>query len=141
MTEEMTGRRWHVVIENPDDGAARAQMEALEAEGLSVRRCGGPDATGDLGCPVLREERCPLIEAADVVVHDLDLDDPEHRRVLTGLRVTHPEVPVVLEVPQSTARQHADVLQGVAVVYPYDMDRLVQAVIAAASSRSAAPSA
>jgi hypothetical protein len=69
-----------------------------------------------------------MVDAADVVVHDLDLDKPEHRAVLRTLRRVHSDTPIVLELPRSTARDYATLVEGCHVIYPYDMERFVRAV-------------
>jgi DNA-binding NarL/FixJ family response regulator len=70
-----------------------------------------------------------------VVIHDLDLDELQAREVLRTLRCTHPDIPVVLELPAATARRHAALLHGCRVLYPFDTDRLVEAVTDAVSAR------
>jgi hypothetical protein len=123
-----------VVIEGTDQAVVAAQCAELEAAGLTVSICGGPDALPGRVCPLVGGKSCPMVDAADVVVHDLDLDKAEHRAVLRTLRRVHSDTPVVLELPQSTARDHAVLLDGCHVIYPYDMDRFVQAVVDAAHS-------
>jgi DNA-binding NtrC family response regulator len=67
-------------------------------------------------------------------VHDLDLDNPAHQETLRALRRAYPHMPVVLELAEATAREHAALLTGCHVIYPFDMDRLVQAVIDAVTT-------
>ena len=117
-----------VVIEGTNRDAAAAQLAALEQAGFSVTTCGGPDALPGGVCPLVGGDPCPWVDAADVIVHDLSLDKPAYREILQELRRTHPDTPVVLEIPEATARHHASLLEGCHVVYPYDMDRFVQAV-------------
>jgi DNA-binding NtrC family response regulator len=124
-----------VVIESANRDAAIAQLAALEGAGYSVTHCGGPDAIRGRVCPLVTGEPCPWVDAADVVVHDLDLDRPEHREILRTLRRTHPDTPIVLELPEATARQHACLLASCRVIFPFDMDRFVQAVADAVQAR------
>lgn len=126
-----TTRKTHVVLECADPKAVDARRAALEAAGFSVTVCPGPDASRRRMCPLRADEPCPWVDAADVVVHDLDLDIPEHRAVLRALRRTHPGTPIVLELPEQVATRHADVLRDCHVVYPFDMDRFVKAVAGA----------
>lgn len=136
MAMETLRRGWRVVVENADRIAAVDQMAALEDAGLSAVSCGGPDALPSGVCPVVEGGRCPWVEAANVVLHDLDLDNATDREVLQALRRSYPDVPIVLEIPEETAVKHATLLEGCHVVYPFDMDKLVRAVIdAAAGSR------
>ena len=123
-----------VVIEGTDRAVVAAQHAALEAAGFSVSMCGGPDALPGRVCPLVGGTSCPMVDAADVVVHDLDLDRAEHRAVLRTLRRVHAATPIVLELPQSTARDHAALVEGCHVIYPFDMDRFVQAVVEAVAS-------
>lgn len=117
-----------VLLEGKDPGRVAAQKAALEEAGFSVTVCGGPKWLPRNSCPLAMGERCPWVEATDVVVHDLDLDDLADRTVLRALRRRHPAIPVVLELPEETAREHASLLEGCRVIHPYDMDRLVGAV-------------
>lgn len=132
MRSTMTDAR--VVVENRRRAAAVAQTAALEGAGFSVTHCGGPPTLPGGQCPLVADGWCPWIETADVVVHDLDLDTPEDRAVLRTLQDRRRDTPVVLELPAGTAREHASLLQGCHVVYPFDMDRLVDAVSAALPS-------
>ncbi len=121
----------HVVIEGSNPATTDAQRSALEAAGFSVTVCPGPDAERRRTCALVIDEPCPWVDAADVVVHDLDPDKDAHRKVLRALRRTHPEMPIVVEVPERTATRHASLLDGCHVIYPFGMDRLVAAVAAA----------
>jgi CheY-like chemotaxis protein len=138
LTSAVVARTWHVVIENADRASALAQTAALDRAGFSVVSCGGPDALPGGVCPVVDGDGCPWIEAADVVLYDLDLDVAKDHEVLQALRRAYPAVPVVLEVPEATACEHAALLEDCHVIYPFDMDHLVQAVTDAAAARSAA---
>lgn len=129
-----TTDRASVVIESARRSTATAQLAALEGGGFSVTHCGGPPALPRTGCPLTAGQPCRMLDTADVVVHDLDLDDPDSRAVLRELHRTHPDVPVVLEIPKGTAREHAAVLAGCYVVFPFDMSRLVAAVADAVDS-------
>jgi hypothetical protein len=129
MATETASRQGRVVIENAERALGVAQMAALEGAGLSVTTCGGPDALPGGECPVVERGSCSWVDAADVVVHDLDPDDPKHREVLAALRRAYPDVPVVLELPEDTAREHAALLEGCHVIHPFGMEQFVQAVL------------
>lgn len=121
-----------VLIENGNARARTAQAELLRDRGFVVFECGGPDPLGD-GCPLLQGEVCDLVEGADLVLHDLDLDDPQHASVFDQLRARYPDLPVVLELQTSKIRRHANRLAGCTVIAPFDADHLVHAIEDAAS--------
>lgn len=123
----------HVVIENRDDGAAAAQAAALESAGFVTSRCTGPDHD-ERNCPVLSGDPCDLIEAADVVLHDLDLDHPVDREILAGLQRERPGLPIVIETATTVARQDRGELRRCIVVTPYSMEHLAAAVAEALST-------
>lgn len=122
-----------VVIEHTDPDEAHAQQEALRAAGAAVNVCQGAMALPDQTCPVLGGRGCSLIEEADVVLHDLDIEDPGDREVLRSVREAYPQVPIVVEAPLDLAREHAETLEGVTVSPPFDMDALVRTVTDAAA--------
>ncbi len=118
-----------VVIESRDSASAAATASTLQARGYDSVVCAGPG--GRDGCPLVSEGRCELIEDADVTYFDLDLDDADERAVLESMRASYPQMPVVVEVPNSVALRHASLLAGCHVVLPYSAERLEQAIEAA----------
>lgn len=66
---------------NPERHSMKADLEFLGKLGHPVVGCCGPGEEG--GCPLLRGESCPKIEDADGVIFRLNLDSPEHRRLLS----------------------------------------------------------
>ena len=66
-------RRPRVLVEVP--GAHWRLAGGLRDAGVDILGCSGPARRAG-GCPLLRGERCPLVEGADVVVHALGADDP-----------------------------------------------------------------
>ena len=121
-----------VLIENSNPRARAAQAELLRDRGFVVTECGGPEPRGD-GCPLLDGGGCDLVEDADLVLHNLDLDDPRHATVFDRLRAAYPDRSVVLELATSRIRRHARRLTGCTVIAPIDADHLVRAVEDAAS--------
>lgn len=114
-----------VLIENPDAAARAMQSALLRAYGLEVTSCGGPRSRGEQGCPVLQDEpHCPLVDEADVVLFDLDLDKPDEAAVLDTLRSVYPSLPVVVEIPTSKELRHAHRLEGCVTFPPHDADHL-----------------
>jgi hypothetical protein len=74
------------------------------------------------------------VDAADVVVHHLDLNREENREVLGALRREHPERPVVALVWRPDATAYADLLDGCEVVeFPWTVPKLRVALDAAAA--------
>lgn len=114
--------RPRVVVENPDFGVGYAVEKVLEGAGCEVAVCGGPDQLVDHQCPLVFDGACDLVAGADVVVHSLNLDRPEHAEVLRALRSKHPEVPLIVEVPGPSADRHAGLLDG-CVVVPFPATR------------------
>lgn len=72
-----------VLVEAPG-GAWRGEQPARDA-GLDVLICPGPTRrSGPPSCPLLRGERCPLADDADVVVFALDPADPEAAAIVSA---------------------------------------------------------
>jgi RimJ/RimL family protein N-acetyltransferase len=79
---EVAGGHWHAGAE-------------LRAAGFSVLACSGPAGT-PTRCPVLRGERCPLVDGADVVVARPH-DDATWQCLLDGHARVHPDARLVVE--------------------------------------------
>ena len=126
---EERGIRPRVLVENRDVGVGDAIKRFLEAQGCEVAVCEGPDGIPRGRCRVVFEEDCALAAGADVIVHGLNPDYPEHAEVLRALRAKHPEVPVVVEVPTPAVARHAGLLADCVVVpFPATGDALLAAV-------------
>ena len=123
-----------VLVEHADDTVRRSLAELLTAHGLEALACGGPRSLPDGVCPLVCGDVCGLADTADVVFFDLDLGREAEAAVLDALRCTHPQLPIVLEVPTDTALRHARRLDGCTVIPPFDPDRLVAAFVDAASA-------
>lgn len=117
-----------VVIESPRSDAASAQADALAAVGVDAVVCEGPE---DHPCPLLVGEPCDLVESADAVLFDLDLDRLDDRQVLRALRARYPDLPVVAEVPTATWRRRQHDLAHLTVVVPFSVGHTRDAVLAA----------
>jgi DNA-binding NtrC family response regulator len=122
-----------ILIENHDIDVLEAQVELFRAAGFVTVACGGPHSLPGDGCPLTTDLSCPLVDFADAVFFDLDLDDADEATVLDHIRALHPGLPVVVEIPNSTARRHADRLEGCTIVPPFDVDRLLSTINAAAA--------
>jgi hypothetical protein len=95
---------------HPSPEVLRWEWEQLEEMDIHVVGCRGPEASG--GCPLLRGEECALLDGADGVMFHLDLDKPEHRRLLTkyvALADRH-EVPVRVVVSEEQQARWAPLL-------------------------------
>lgn len=87
-----------VVVENEDAMWQWAATEMLEAAGYEVACCGGPHHLPHQRCPLVTDDRCPLIDGADLVINGLGIDDPPNRAVLTALRTQREKTPVLVEI-------------------------------------------
>ena len=90
--------------------------------------CPGP-APGTI-CPILTGEGCVLAEGAQGIVFELDLDDAQHRDILTRYKESlRRDVPIRVVVPPDQARKYPDLVRGLKVLtHPPvagDLDALV----------------
>lgn len=88
-----------VVVENEDAMWQWAATGILEAAGYQVACCGGPHDLPHERCSLVADERCPLIDGADLVINGLGISDPANRAVLAALRTRHEQIPVIVEIP------------------------------------------
>jgi RimJ/RimL family protein N-acetyltransferase len=93
------GRR--LLVEVP--GARWSGTATARAAGYEVIACPGPRGDGEPGsastCPLLRGERCPLVDGADAIVVALPADDPTTADLVAGHQRTAPGVPVIVGTP------------------------------------------
>ncbi len=123
------GIRPRVLVENRDVGVGFAIERFLEAQGCEVAVCAGPEGIPRGRCPLVFEDDCALAAGADVIVHGLNPDYPEHAEVLRALRAKHPGTPIVVEVPTPSMARHAGLLADCVVVpFPASGDALLAAV-------------
>ena len=86
----------------------------LERLGHPVVTCEGPDV-GAL-CPLLGGEGCPKFGEAHGIVFELDLDRPQHRRIVHRYReLARPDLPIRVVVRPEQRQRYADVLAEVEV--------------------------
>ena len=83
------------VVVSWDAWLAATQADALRAAGYEVEVCGGPQQEP---CPVLGSLPCPLVDRADVLVYDAWAAGGSEagQRLVTEVRETYPDLPVVL---------------------------------------------
>ncbi len=136
MTRETTSLPIHppardrprVLIENAHPDVSSTQADALRHAGFEVVVCSGPIGESRDRCELVETGSCSLVETADVVLYDLDLDVARDRHILETAIATYPERRFVLEVPTAVARRHAELLQTCHVIPPFSTDALVDAV-------------
>jgi hypothetical protein len=100
---------------NPDPDALDWEEDLLARFDISTIGCCGPDARG--GCPLLSNQPCAKIDAADGVLFQLDLDRFEHRRILTKY-MQQLSVPIRVVVTQEQRERWARFLAPVEVFVP-----------------------
>jgi hypothetical protein len=83
------GRKPRLLVESADPALAISDFSKFTDAGFIVAHCEGPDTVWD--CPLLRGGECPLVERADVILHQLDADTG----VLEAIASQHPDTPVV----------------------------------------------
>ncbi len=83
------------VVVSWDRWLAARQADALRGAGYAVEVCGGPQQEP---CPVLGSLPCPLVDRADVLVYDAWAAGGSEagRRLVSEVRETYPDLPVVL---------------------------------------------
>lgn len=103
---------------NPNPEALAWQRGLLKDMSIPVVGCCGPELSG--GCPLLRGEHCPKVDAADGVIFQLDLDRPEHRRILVKYMVELDarEAPLRVVVTEEQKRRWPKLLERVEVFTP-----------------------
>ena len=87
----------------------------LEQLGHRVMVCPGPEQ-GKL-CPILNGKGCELVDGAQGIVFELDLDRAQHRAILARYKETvRSDVPVRVVVRPGQAEKYADVVKGLKVL-------------------------
>lgn len=117
----------YILFDTPG-GAAPTDRKFLEQLGHRVMVCPGP-APGTL-CPILTGEGCVLAEEAQGIVFELDLDDAQHREILTRYKNSlRPDIPIRVVVGPDQAQKYPDLVRGLKVLthapVAGDLDALV----------------
>jgi hypothetical protein len=108
--------RTPVVLDvNPNPESLDWEQEWLTRTGLPVIRCCGPEVQG--GCPILDNGRCRKSHEADGVIFQLDLDRPEHRRILRKY-IRQLYVPIRVVATPEQEKRWAHLLQFVEIFNP-----------------------
>jgi hypothetical protein len=96
-------------------GDSPTDRQFLEQLGHRVMVCNGP-ADGSL-CPILTGEGCELAANAHGIVFELDLDNPQHRAILTEYKASlKSDVPIRVVVSPVQAAQYPELLEGIKVL-------------------------
>jgi hypothetical protein len=128
--------RPRVLIEYPDFGVGHCMASILQRNGFATAVCGGPDHLNRRRCPLVHSGRCEAAEDADVIVHGLNPDRPEHEAVLQALRSRCSNVPTIVEVPGPSVERHRTLLSGCTLMgFPATGETLLDAVRNATSGR------
>jgi hypothetical protein len=87
-----TGHRPRLLIEDDRPALAISDFSLFHDAGFDVAFCSGP---GDdpHACPVMHGQACPLLPAADVVLHGLD----PALGIAAAVRRWYPRLPVIIE--------------------------------------------
>ena len=104
----------YILFDIPD-GEEPVDRQFLEQLGHRVMVCPGPEE-GTL-CPILSGEGCELVDGAQGIVFELDLDRPQHRAILSRYKETvRSDVPVRVVVRPGQAEKYAHVVRGLKVL-------------------------
>ncbi len=87
----LTGRRPRLLVEDDRPALAISDFSLFKDAGFDVAFCRGPGGDPQ-GCPLLRGQRCALVDVADVVLHGLD----PGLGVAAAIRRQRPELAVVV---------------------------------------------
>ena len=115
-------------------GGEPVDRQFLEQLGHRVMVCPGPEE-GTV-CPILSGEGCKLAEGAHGIVFELDLDQAQHRAILSRYKESlRSDVPVRVVVRPGQAEKYSDVVKGLKVLthepVAGDLDALAAEVEAA----------
>jgi len=138
-----SGHRNRVLVVHHDAGIAEAEATSLRRLGYDIEQCAGPK---NAACPVMRGERCPAVERADVLVYDVwaTTESDGGRRLIEELRELYPDIPVVLTSPGmmldwvETEGAHK-VTPLVGVPTSASLDAAIREALSEAGEASAAP--
>lgn len=104
-----------VLVEAADWSSRHTMEQVLANAGYRTVSCPGPSGAG-ARCSLAAGEGCDAAEQADVVVHALHPGDQRNAEALAALRRRLGGTPVIVEVPEPTARARPDRYEGCLVV-------------------------
>jgi hypothetical protein len=98
------------IILDVTPGSAVFEADFLERLGHPVLVCHGP--MHDV-CPLLEDQSCEMLDSAHGIVFQLDLDRPDHRKILERYRrVLAADHPIRVVVQPGQDRAYAALLEG-----------------------------
>jgi len=102
MRQRVPGRAWYspgrpghrprVLIEDDHPALAISDFSLFQQAGFDVAYCSGPGGAAG-NCPLLRGQRCVVLDGADAVLHGLD----PRLGIAAAIRRQHPGIAVVTE--------------------------------------------
>ena len=114
----MERERVTILIDSETDGDSEFDRAFLERLGHEVVVCHGPEH-GTL-CPLLAGTGCEFVDNAHGIVFALDLDRPQHQRILQRYReVVADDVPIHVVVRPGQRERYAEML-GAFQVWEHD---------------------
>jgi hypothetical protein len=123
----LPGRRPRLLVEDGRPAMAISDFSLFRNAGFDVAFCSGPG--GDLAdCPLVRGQRCMLVDGADVVLHGLDAG----AGVAAAIRRQRPGLPVVVEQRRQQAGPADPVPAGcIPLGYPCSVRGQINALLRA----------
>jgi hypothetical protein len=92
-----------LLVEDDDPALALSDFSRFHRAGFDVAWCSGPAGAPD-ACGILCNEGCPLVRAADVVLHGLNSDTG----IASAIRTANPEAGLVRIVRARVGTDHSD---------------------------------
>jgi hypothetical protein len=129
------GRRPLVLIEGDHPALAISDLSLFEQAGFDVAYCSGP-GHDVMACPLLRGQRCPLVAAADAVLHGLD----PALGIAAAIGRQRPGLPVVAELRRRADGSLQPVPEGCTpLTFPCSVKGQIDALWRALASQGSAP--
>ena len=124
------GSKPRVLIEHADPVARQVLADGLRARGYAAVTCGGPRAVGlaEVSCPVLRQQRCPGVDGADVVACGLPLASPLHGIIVRRIARNRGDRSLIVEGAAREVEEHLGEYRVDGIVAPLAVESLVLAL-------------
>ena len=106
--------RSRILVDVSAGGEVLLDLEVMRGSGHEVVVCHGPGP--NTLCPLLAGRGCEMLEEADGVVYQFDLDRPQHRDILAAYKEALPEdIPIRVAVVAGQEARYEELLHGVQV--------------------------